>query len=194
MPLKPLHDGAKHLAGATVNDAVLACVAGGLRHWIELHHGELGDMRVKVPVSLHHEGDQVGNRDSFFAVTLPIGEPDALERLRKIHAATAERKDKHDATELDDLTRELGRVAPRMERLAKRLERSPRRFALNVSNVPGPRQRMTILGEEVSSLHTLAEIGERHALRVAALSYADQLCWGFAQIPRSSTTLGISPE
>ena len=31
VPLGPLHDGAKRLAGATVNDAVLACVAGGLR-------------------------------------------------------------------------------------------------------------------------------------------------------------------
>jgi diacylglycerol O-acyltransferase len=190
MPLKRLHDGAKHLAGATVNDAVLACVAGGLRHWIELHHGELGDMRVKVPVSLHHGGDSLGNRDSFFAVTLPIGEPDPLERLRQIHAETAERKDKHDAAELDDLTRELGRVAPRMERLARRLERSPRRFALNVSNVPGPLQRMSILGEEVSSLHTLAEIGERHALRVAAVSYADQLCLGLCADPEVVHDLG----
>ncbi len=57
MPLGPLHDGAKRLAGATVNDAVLACVAGGLRHWIEQHHGQLDDLRVEVPVSLHQEGD-----------------------------------------------------------------------------------------------------------------------------------------
>jgi len=190
LPLRPLHDGVKRLAGATVNDAVLACVAGGLRHWIELHHGDLGDMRVKVPVSLHHQGDAVGNRDSFFAVSLPIGQSDPLERLRQIHAETAVRKDKHDAAELDELARELGRVAPRMERLATRLERSPRRFALNVSNVPGPRQRMTILGEAVSSLHTLAEIGERHALRVAALSYADELCLGLCADPDVVHDLG----
>jgi hypothetical protein len=110
--------------------------------------------------------------------------------LRQIHAETAVRKDKHDAAELDELARELGRVAPRMERLATRLERSPRRFALNVSNVPGPRQRMTILGEAVSSLHTLAEIGERHALRVAALSYADELCLGLCADPDVVHDLG----
>ncbi|HXC83496.1 MAG TPA: wax ester/triacylglycerol synthase domain-containing protein, partial [Trebonia sp.] len=36
--------------GATVNDAVLAVVAGGLRRWLEAHHGHLGAVRVKVPV------------------------------------------------------------------------------------------------------------------------------------------------
>jgi diacylglycerol O-acyltransferase len=190
IPLGPLHDGVKRVADATVNDGVLACVAGGLRRWIELHHGELGELRVKVPVSLHHEGDSAGNRDSFFGVSLPVGESDPLERLRRIHADTAERKEEHDAAELDELTRELGRISPRMERLATRLERSPRRFALNVSNVPGPRQRMTILGAEVSSLHTLADIGERHALRVAVLSYADDLCLGLCADPEVVHDLG----
>jgi diacylglycerol O-acyltransferase / wax synthase len=190
MPLGLLHDGAKRLAGATVNDAVLACVAGGLRRWIELHHGELGDMRAKVPVSLHHQGEKIGNRDSFFAVSLPIAESDPHERLRQIHAATLERKEKHDAAELDELTRELGRLSPRMERLAERLERDPRRFALNVSNVPGPRLPMTILGTPVSSLHSLAEIGERHALRVAAVSYADTICLGLCADPEIVHDLG----
>ena len=190
IPLRALHDGVKRLADATVNDAVLACVAGGLRRWIELHHGDLGDMRVKVPVSLHHEGDAVSNRDSFFAVALPIAESDPLERLRQIHAETAERKEEHDAAEIDDLTRGLERVSPRMERIVKRLERSPRRFALNVSNVPGPRGRMTILGTAVSSLRSLAEIGERHALRVAALSYADEICLGLCADPDVVHDLG----
>ena len=111
MPLGPLHDGAKRLAGATVNDAVLACVAGGLRRWIEQHHGRLDDLRVKVPVSLHQEGDSVGNRDSYFALCLPISQADSLERLRQIHAESVERKDKHDAAEIDRLAREMERGA-----------------------------------------------------------------------------------
>ncbi len=190
MPLGPLHDGAKRLAGATVNDAVLACVTGGLRSWIEQHHGRLHDVRVKVPVSLHQQGDSVGNRDSYFALCLPVSQADPVERLRRIHAESVERKEKHDAAEIDDLTRQLERVAPRMEHLAKRLESSPRRFALNVSNVPGPRKRMTILGETVASVHSLAEIGERHALRVAALSYADDLYLGLCADPDVVHDLG----
>ena len=189
VPLGPLHDGAKRLAGATLNDAVLACVAGGLRHWIEQHHGQLDDLRVKVPVSLHQEGEAAGNRDSYFALCLPISQSDSLERLRQIHAESVERKDKHDAAEIDHLARELER-APRMKHLAKRLASSPRRFALNVSNVPGPRERMTILGEPVVSVHSLAEIGERHALRVAALSYGNELYLGLCADPDVVHDLG----
>ena len=44
---------AQPTGGATVNDAVLTVVAGGLRRWLEAHHGHLGAVRVKVPVSLH---------------------------------------------------------------------------------------------------------------------------------------------
>ena len=189
IPLGPLHDGAKRLAGATVNDAVLACVAGGLRQWIEQHHGRLDDLRVKVPVSLHQEGDSVGNRDSYFALCLPISEADSLERLRRIHAESVERKEKHDAAEIDRLARELER-APRMKHLATRLASSPRRFALNVSNVPGPREKMTILDAPVVSVHSLAEIGERHALRIAALSYGGELYLGLCADPDVVHDLG----
>jgi hypothetical protein len=181
--MAPLHDAAKSLSGATLNDAVLACVAGGLRRWMELHGPAAHDLRVKVPVSLHDGVDGLGNRDSFFCLSLPLGDPDAVSRLQRIHAATAERKAEHDAEELDHLERELAGISPRAERLSRQLETSPRRFALNVSNVPGPRNRERVLGSDVTGLHTLAEIGKRHALRVAVLSYAGELGFGLCADP-----------
>jgi diacylglycerol O-acyltransferase / wax synthase len=182
-PLRALHDAARRLAGATVNDAVLATVAGGLRRWLELHHGSLGELRAKVPVSLHQEGDDAGNRDSFFAVDLPLNEPDPVARLRAVREETAERKADHDAEEMDALLRELSDVSPRLARFWSTLERSPRRFALNVSNVPGPRRPVSVQGTPVSELHTIAEIGERHALRVSVLSYAGELGFGLCADP-----------
>lgn len=182
-PIGPLHDAAKAICGATLNDAVLAVVAGALRRWVIHHHGHLGDVRVRVPVSLHHEGDDAGNRDSFFSVALPLNEPDPVERLRIVHAETRERKADHDAETMDGLLRELAHVSPRLERFAARLEESPRRFAVNVSNVPGPREPVAVLGAPVDALHSIAEIGERHALRVAVVSVADRLCFGFCADP-----------
>ena len=85
-PLGALHQAARSLAGATLNDAVLTSIAGGVRRWIEAHHGALGTIRVRVPVSLHHEGDDAGNRDSFFSVALPLGEPDPVARLEAVRA------------------------------------------------------------------------------------------------------------
>src|SRR6185312_6815323 len=64
VPLAPLHDAAKAHCQATLNDAVLSVVAGALRRWVLAHHGHLGEVRVRVPVSLHREGDDALNRDS----------------------------------------------------------------------------------------------------------------------------------
>jgi|AntDryMetagUQ889_1029465.scaffolds.fasta_scaffold02096_3 hypothetical protein len=181
--MRVLHDAAKAIDGAPLNDALLTVVAGALRRWLEHVHGSLGAVRVRVPVSLHHEGDDAGNRDSFFSVGLPVGEPDPVARLRAIHAATAVRKTEHDAEEMDTMLRELAVVSPRLERFWSRIEESPRRFAVSVSNVPGPSGAMTMLGERVHALHSLAEIGARHALRIAAVSFAGRLCLGFCADP-----------
>jgi diacylglycerol O-acyltransferase / wax synthase len=174
--------------GATVNDAVLTVVAGGLRRWLEAHHGHLGSVRVKVPVSLHDPpppGDdarQPGNRDSFFCLDLPLGTADPLQRLAAIRRATRIRKQDHDARHLDALLRELTGT-PRLRRFAEHVLAHPRSFALNVSNVPGPRQPVRVLGQPVRALYPLAEIREHHALRVAVVSLADTLHFGLVADP-----------
>jgi WS/DGAT/MGAT family acyltransferase len=175
--------------GATVNDAVLAVVAGGLRRWLEAHHGHLGAVRVKVPVSLHtppltpsDADSQPGNRDSFFCLDLPLGSADPLERLAAIRCATRVRKQGHDAQHLDGLMRGLAHT-PRLSRFADRVLAHPRSFALNVSNVPGPRRPVQVLGVPVRALYTLAEIREHHALRVSVVSLAGSLNFGLVADP-----------
>ena len=175
--------------GATINDAVLSVVAGGLRRWLEAHHGRLGAVRVKVPVSLHGssatsgpEGGEPGNRDSFLCLDLPLGSSDPLRRLASIRRATRVRKEGHDAQELDALMRELART-PRLRQFGERVLAHPRSFALNVSNVPGPRQPVNVLGLPVRALYSLAEIREHHALRIAVVSLADTLNFGLAADP-----------
>jgi diacylglycerol O-acyltransferase / wax synthase len=174
---------------ATVNDAVLAVVAGGLRRWLEAHHGHLGAVRVKVPVSLHSPpltpGDadsQPGNRDSFFCLDLPLGSADPIERLAAIRQATRVRKQGHDAQHLDALMRGLAHT-PRLSRFVDQILAHPRSFALNVSNVPGPRRPIQVLGVPVRALYTLAEIREHHALRVSVVSLADSLNFGLVADP-----------
>jgi diacylglycerol O-acyltransferase / wax synthase len=187
--LDDLHEAAAASDGATVNDAVLTVVAGGLRRWLEAQHGHLGAVRVKVPVSLHglppapgDDAPQPGNRDSFFCLDLPLGSADPVERLAAIRNATRARKQGHDAQQLDVLMRELAR-APRLRRFAERVLTHPRSFALNVSNVPGPRQPVRVLGRPVRALYSLAEIRDHHALRVSVISLADSLNFGLVADP-----------
>ncbi|HVE68305.1 MAG TPA: WS/DGAT domain-containing protein, partial [Solirubrobacteraceae bacterium] len=61
----------------------------------------------------------------------------------------------------------------------------PRTFALEVSNVPGPADPRHVLGAPVSALRSLAEIGERHALRVTAVSLAGTVHLGLTADARA---------
>jgi diacylglycerol O-acyltransferase / wax synthase len=107
-----------------------------VRHYLETHHGSLADIRVRVPVSLHHEGDMTGNRDSFFSLRLPLHIADQVERLHVVRAATMLPKRARDGELEDALLHEFPDVVP-VRRFVERLNASPRRFAVSISNVPG---------------------------------------------------------
>jgi len=180
--------GIGHRAGdhITVNDVVLAVVAGGLRGWLESVGGRAEDLRAQVPVCLHlRDGDaSIGNRDSFLNVDLPLSEADPLERLRSISAETGERKLDHDADALYSFFHALGRFKP-LYKGVTRVISGPREFALSVSNVPGPPERPSILDHEVREFISFAEPADRHALRVAVISLGGDLAFGLCSDPEA---------
>jgi WS/DGAT/MGAT family acyltransferase len=174
--------------GVTVNDVVLGVVAGGLRRWLD---GDARSLRVQVPVSLHareEDAAEMGNRDSFMNVDLPISEPDPITRLRLINAETRQRKLDHDADALYAFFHALGRFRP-LYKGVTRLTSGPREFALSVSNVPGPRHRATILGHAVEQFCSFAEPADRHALRVSVVSLAGELAFGLCSDPEAISDL-----
>ena len=175
----------------TVNDVVLAVVAGGLRRWLPQVGGIADDLRVQCPVCLHaqeEDAGQLGNRDSFMNLDLPISEPDPAARLRMINTETGERKLDHDADTLYAFFHALGRFRP-LYRGVTRLTSGPREFALSVSNVPGPRQRPLILGHAVEQFSSFAEPADRHALRVSIISLGGELAFGLCSDPEVITDL-----
>lgn len=82
--------------GATVNDAVLAVVGGGLRAYLQAK-GDLPDepLHAGVPVSLRTEEEmgEAGNRISIMVVPLATDVADPVERLAAIRTATSESKE-----------------------------------------------------------------------------------------------------
>jgi diacylglycerol O-acyltransferase len=177
--------------GATVNDVVLAVVAGALRRWLPEAGGIAEDLRVQCPVSLHareEEKGAMGNRDSFMNVDLPIAEPDPQERLRLINAETKERKLDHDADALYAFFHAIARFRP-LYKGVTRLTSGPREFALSVSNVPGPRDRAVILGHAVEQFCSFAEPADRHALRISIVSLSGELAFGLCSDPDAISKL-----
>jgi hypothetical protein len=155
--------------GVTVNDVVLAIVAGGVGRWLAQVQGPMDGIRAKVPVSLHHIGDALANHDSYFFVDLPVAEPDVAKRVITINRETRERKLDHDAETLYWLGHHS---------IVSRWAMSPHVFTFNVSNVCGPAGEIYVLGARVSGMYSLAEIGRHHALRVSVISSGGSLFFG----------------
>ena len=183
IPFVPLHDAAHSLAGATVNDAVIAAVRGGLRSWLHAHGINANALRIKVPVSLHREAEQAANHDSFFSLPVDLRIQDHVTALRAIHRATTARKVGHDAQRWEALAASLSSHSKRLGAALERIQRSPRTFAVCVSNVPGPRNDLFVAQRPVRSVYSVAEIGQRHGLRITALSAAGALNVGFCADP-----------
>ncbi|MDX6616197.1 MAG: hypothetical protein QOD60_1288 [Solirubrobacterales bacterium] len=169
----------------TLNDVVLAVSAGGIRRWLELRGDATEGLRAKVPVSLHnhdHDAHALGNHDSFMFVDLPVGESDPVRRLLAINAETADRKNHHDAEALDAMLRGLHETGG-WGRAVERRSMDPRVFTVNISNVPGPRDEVTIFGGRMRRLLTVAEIAEMHALRISVVSACGQMFFGLCADP-----------
>jgi hypothetical protein len=177
--------GASRPGHVTVNDVLLAIVAGGLRDWL----GDTGSrhLRAQVPVSLHHRDEatsDLGNRDSFMNIELPLGDADPLERVDRISAETAERKQLGDAEELYDLFHALGRVK-HIGSVVKRFAGSAREFSVSISNVPGPAVPVGVAGRRVQHLFSSSEPALHHALRISAISCAGDIGIGLCVDPNA---------
>jgi WS/DGAT/MGAT family acyltransferase len=162
-----------HAHGGTVNDVLLAAVAGGLRELLG-SRGEPVDglvLRAFVPVSLHHERpDQArGNLDGAMFVPLPVGVPDPVRRLRLIIAETTERKQK---------ARPAGGTlfsSRTLQRAALRLMARQRLMNVYITNVPGPPVRLYFAGAPLLEAFPVVPIMANVTLGVGALTYAGQL-------------------
>ena len=83
----------KNALGGTVNDAVLAVVAGALRRWLHDRgvRTEGTELRALVPVSIRAEDERgsLGNRIAAMRGPLPVYVEDPVERLRVVQQGWA---------------------------------------------------------------------------------------------------------
>ena len=158
----------------TVNDVVLAVVAGGLRSWLAAR-GEppSSDLRVLVPVSMRTRDSRgaFGNHISAVFCDLPVTESNPLERLRRIHASMKSVKDSGHAVGAQTLTRLSDFAPPTLLAQAARLQAVTRMFNLVVTNVPGPQFPLYLLGRRMLRCYPQVPLAAQQAVGIALLSY-----------------------
>jgi WS/DGAT/MGAT family acyltransferase len=172
----------KDAFGGTVNDVVLAVVAGAMRSFL-ISRGrrtEGVEMRALVPVSVRTEGERlgVGNRLVVMRGPLPVYIADPLNRLRFVSQAMDGLKESKQALGAEVIAGAQNFAPPTILAQASRLNFSTRLFNLIVTNVPGPQFPLYVLGREMLQAIPVAFLPENHALAIAIMSYNGQMNFG----------------
>jgi diacylglycerol O-acyltransferase len=172
----------KDTFGGTVNDVVLAVVAGGLRSWLRSRgvRTEGLELRGLVPMSIRSDDEhgQLGNKIAAMRGPLPVYVDDPVERLRIVSEAMVGVKDSKQALGAEVIAGLENFAPPTLLAQASRLNFSTRLFNLIVTNVPGPQFPLYMLGRELQELVPVAFLPEDHALAIAIMSYNGNVDFG----------------
>jgi WS/DGAT/MGAT family acyltransferase len=189
LPLDDIKQVKGALAGATVNDVVLAVCAGALRRYLD-GRGELPDspLVAACPVDVRSEAQlgQTGNRVSAMFCHLPTDVADPTERLVAAHRASLVAKEEHGRfdpevlqgwTEVADPT-----ITPLLMDLYSRAGGAARHrppVNLVISNVVGPPMPLYLAGAELVRAYPLGQLLEGIGLNITVMSYRDAIDLGF---------------
>jgi diacylglycerol O-acyltransferase len=178
----------RRVFGGTVNDVVLAAVAGALRRLLAERGERLEEPAVAmVPMSARADGDRgaLGNKVSAMLVSLATHIADPVQRYTTIAAGTRLAKDQARILP-EDLIRGWAQLAfpalsARVARLAGNLrlfDHLPPLFNILVSNIVGPDVALWCAGARLVALYPVGPIVEGVGLNVTVASYEGTLYLG----------------
>jgi diacylglycerol O-acyltransferase / wax synthase len=191
-------------SGGTVNDVVLAIVAGMLGRYLAAA-GE-GAFSVNgrppvalVPVSVRGADDsgEMGNRISTVFVDLPVFGHDLRDRIRAITAQTSELKESAAVRAGALMQAAAGWAPPMVSGMLARAMGQVRAFNLVVSNVPGPQQPFYLSGVRMREVYPVVPLNpSNQGLSVGVVSYDGRVCFGVLadrdlDPPLSTATAGL---
>ena len=168
--------------GGTVNDVVLAAVAGGLRQ-VLLARGEeppRQGLRAMVPVNIRAAGDHLslGNRITSLFVHLPVAEGDPLGRYRAALEEAESLKRGTQAVGGSTLIGVAGAAPPVIHSVIARSLFASRLFNVTVTNVPGRQYPLYAFGARLREVFPLVPIAAEHAVGIAIFSYDGNVVFG----------------
>jgi WS/DGAT/MGAT family acyltransferase len=176
--------GVKATLGGTVNDVVLAAVAGGVHELLRTRREPTRgrSLRVLVPVSVRSRDEQgvVGNRVAPAFVDVPVGRMSPAGRLARIREATATLKGSAMAASAGSIIGLGAYAPPALHATAARLVARARWFNLVVSNVPAPQVPLYLAGARLVASHPALPLAEKGALSIACTSAGGTMAFGLA--------------
>jgi WS/DGAT/MGAT family acyltransferase len=177
----------KNTLGITLNDAVLAIMAGALRSYF-IAHDELpeGALAVSIPVGADDPGvvRRMGNNVTTLFSMLHTEIEDPLERAYAIRKDTDQGKADLDIFGKHQWGDLMQYVPPNLMTWScqRKFRLKPSNAAdfrpnsnIAISNVPGPREKLESADGALEELYSVGVLGEGMGLNITAWSYMDQL-------------------
>ncbi len=165
----------KNTFKVTVNDVLVAAVAGGMRRYL-VSRGERVykslSVRAMVPVNLRplEEAAKLGNHFGLVVLALPVGMENPLERMIEVKRRMDDLKQSPEAVVGYTLLEAMGMTPTQIEKLL--VQFFAMKSTLVLTNVPGPRQTLYFAGSPIERIMFWVPQSGRLGLGISIFSYA----------------------
>jgi len=172
--------------GGTVNDVILAVVAGGLRAWMMTRAESFSGLRrlpAVVPVSVIDddlEATAMGTQIAPHFVELPVGEPSPVVRLHQVSYSFEKHQETSRTVAADRLAGITGFAPATFHAMGSRVAAAavPRGYQLSVTNVPGPQSPRYAAGARLVATYPVHPLEPGHAVAIGVTSYDGRVFFG----------------
>ncbi|TXJ03992.1 MAG: wax ester/triacylglycerol synthase family O-acyltransferase [Aeromicrobium sp.] len=174
----------------TVNDVILAAIAGGLRGWMLTRAEPVTaktSFRAMVPMSVTRDSvsegglpTSLGPKVRGMMLTLPVGEANAVVRLHQVSYALKGHRETGSAVAANKLAELPGFATSTFHAVGARVaeDQVSRGYNLIITNVPGPQEPVYMAGQRVAEVYSALPLTGRRTIAIGVTSYNGSVYFG----------------
>jgi WS/DGAT/MGAT family acyltransferase len=178
------------IAGAKVNDVLLAAVAGALRAYLIGRNFKVDGLEIRavIPVDLRppSRAHDLGNEFGLVFLSLPLGTPGPVMRLAEVKQRMEALKRSPEAYVFYGLLNFFGRTPAQVEEQAVNLFGS--KATAVMTNVRGPTEQLYLAGNRIKNIMFWVPQSGRLGMGISIMSYCGQVTLGVI------TDTGLVPD
>jgi diacylglycerol O-acyltransferase len=172
--------------GGTVNDVILACIAGGIRGWMLTRAEPVTaktSFRAMVPMSVVAKDGlptSLGSKVRGHLLSLPVGESNPVVRLHQVSYALKDHRETGSAVAASKLAALPGFATSTFHAVGARVADAGagRGHQIVITNVPGPQETLYLAGEAVAEVYPCIPLSGRRAVAIGVTSYHGKVFFG----------------
>lgn len=167
---------------ATINDVLLAVIAGALRRYMQGRDEPVEDVEIRgvLPVNLRPPGVEstLGNRFGLVFLTLPVGVAGPIDRMLEIKQRMDGLKGTPEAVVAFGILNAIGMAPSEIQNIV--VDIFGTKGTAVITNVPGPREQLYLAGAPMNTVMGWVPQAGHLSLGISIISYAGQVRLGIA--------------